>query len=231
MKKTVTFFILSLLMVLLVGCSSSNSNSNSGSNSGSNNATNYTITFNSNGGSTVPSITRQSGTLVYAPMNPTATGYTFEGWYTTSSLTTKVSWPVTLNSNRTYYAGWKSNVTTTSITDSNFGTYFSATVKQTNISTSNSGTTLTFKIDVSSKSGVKSISSTIAVTFKVNVSYTYYNGRNTYSGSSYQTVTVYINSLSSQSKTVTVKLSHSGPLASHKVSSFTYYNVSGKITR
>src|SRR5690554_2410507 len=40
----------------------------------------YTITFNSNGGSSVSSITQDYDTLVIAPANPTKLGYTFLGW-------------------------------------------------------------------------------------------------------------------------------------------------------
>ena len=40
----------------------------------------YTITFDSNGGSTVPSITQDFATAVTAPAAPTREGYTFTGW-------------------------------------------------------------------------------------------------------------------------------------------------------
>lgn len=40
----------------------------------------YTITFNSNGGSDVSSITQDYGTSVSAPANPTKVGYTFDHW-------------------------------------------------------------------------------------------------------------------------------------------------------
>ena len=40
----------------------------------------YTITFNTNGGSSVSSISQDYDTLVIAPANPTKLGYTFSGW-------------------------------------------------------------------------------------------------------------------------------------------------------
>ena len=40
----------------------------------------YTITFDTAGGSEVPSITQDYGTAIIAPANPTKTGYTFAGW-------------------------------------------------------------------------------------------------------------------------------------------------------
>ena len=40
----------------------------------------YTITFDTDGGTTINPITKAYGTAVTAPTNPTKTGYTFDGW-------------------------------------------------------------------------------------------------------------------------------------------------------
>ncbi len=76
-------------------------------------AINYTIAFNSMGGSAVSSITQGYDTSVAKPADPTLTGYTFTGWYTSDTIqdmSTLVNWPVTMPLNgTTYYAGWSIN--------------------------------------------------------------------------------------------------------------------------
>ena len=59
----------------------------------------YTITFNTDGGSTVAAMTQDYGTAVTAPENPTKTGYTFAGWDKTipetmpaNHMTIKAKW-------------------------------------------------------------------------------------------------------------------------------------------
>ncbi|HRT81598.1 MAG TPA: InlB B-repeat-containing protein, partial [Oscillospiraceae bacterium] len=82
----------------------------------------YTISFNSNGGSNVGSITEPYGTQVSAPTAPTKTGYTFAGWYKEAGLVTAVSWPYTIGaSNVTFYAKWTANTYTVEY-DANGGT-------------------------------------------------------------------------------------------------------------
>ena len=73
------------------------------------NINSYTISFESNGGSTVGSITQEYLSEVIEPMNPTRTGYTFEGWYTNTSLTNKYTFGTMGSSNITLYAKWTVN--------------------------------------------------------------------------------------------------------------------------
>ena len=67
----------------------------------------YTITYNTNGGSTIASTT---GTKLPNPLpTPTKTGYTFAGWFTNSNLTTAAVAGATISSNTTLYAKWTAN--------------------------------------------------------------------------------------------------------------------------
>lgn len=80
------------------------------------NPTSYTVTFNANGHGTVPSaVTVTEGTKVQKPSDPTATGYTFKGWYRNSECTESWSFSEnTVTKNMTLYAKWEaSNATAT----------------------------------------------------------------------------------------------------------------------
>lgn len=70
---------------------------------------NYTVTFNSNGGSSVSAQTVTSGGTV-KEYTPTRSGYTFLGWYTSSG--TKYNFNSKVTSSFTLYAKWKQNATT-----------------------------------------------------------------------------------------------------------------------
>ncbi len=72
-------------------------------------ATTYTITFNANGGSVSPAsgTTNTSGYLTSLP-TPSRSGYTFDGWYTSSSGGTSVTaTSYKFSSSITIYAHWK----------------------------------------------------------------------------------------------------------------------------
>ena len=72
-------------------------------------ATEYTIIFDSNGGSVVTSIVEEEGNLISAPTAPTRTGYTFNNWFSDTSLTTLYVFDIMPSQNMTLYAKWTIN--------------------------------------------------------------------------------------------------------------------------
>lgn len=70
------------------------------------NSQKFTVTFDSNGGSSVSSQSVTSGDTASKPKNPTKSGYTFDGWYKNGSLY-NFNTPVT--SNITLTANWIEN--------------------------------------------------------------------------------------------------------------------------
>jgi len=86
--------------------------------------TSYTVTFDSQGGSSVPSQTIPANGLVIQPTDPTRAGYTFAGWYKEPACTT--SWNFltdTVTSTLTLYAGWAAPATYTVIAMPNTADY------------------------------------------------------------------------------------------------------------
>ncbi|MFQ6978003.1 MAG: InlB B-repeat-containing protein [Oscillibacter sp.] len=69
----------------------------------------FTVTFNSNGGSTVASQTVKYNDKAKEPTAPTKSGYTFAGWYTEEQLTTKYVFDTPVTGNITLYAKWNTN--------------------------------------------------------------------------------------------------------------------------
>jgi len=67
----------------------------------------YTVTFNSNSGSSVPSQPVYLNTTAVRPTNPTRSGYNFTGWYSNSGLTTLYNFSALVTGNITLYAGWQ----------------------------------------------------------------------------------------------------------------------------
>lgn len=70
------------------------------------NETKWTITFNSNGGSSVSPIQVVDGQKATKPANPTKAGYTFDAWYQDSILVTPFSFDRPITADWTLYAGW-----------------------------------------------------------------------------------------------------------------------------
>ena len=66
----------------------------------------YTLTFDTNGGSKIDSVTKAGGaTIDLTGYIPTRTGYDFDGWYSDAKLTDKIT-SVKLTKNMTVYAKW-----------------------------------------------------------------------------------------------------------------------------
>lgn len=86
----------------------------------------YNITFDSNGGSYVQSQTVQKGNLLKRPMDPTRSGYSFEGWYWDKECTNEFIFDFKINGSYTLYAKWTPNAGTVYHTvtfDSKGGSY------------------------------------------------------------------------------------------------------------
>ena len=69
-------------------------------------ATKYTVSFDSDGGSIISSFEIEEGKTLSEPSAPVKAGYIFDGWYTSKTYETKVTFPVSINSNITFYAKW-----------------------------------------------------------------------------------------------------------------------------
>ena len=108
-------------------------------------ANSYTVSFNSNGGSTISSKTVTYDSTYGTLTSPTKTGYTFSGWYKESALTNKVAsdTKVTTAGNHTLYAKWtvnQYNLTVNPNGGSWNGQTANSTVTQNYLSTKDLGT-------------------------------------------------------------------------------------------
>ena len=77
-----------------------------GGGSCSGHSTRYTLHYESNGGTAYKDERCSSGTKVTLDKTPTRESYTFTGWYADKALTQKIT-SVTMNSDKTVYAGWE----------------------------------------------------------------------------------------------------------------------------
>lgn len=64
----------------------------------------YTVTFNVDGGSSVPAQEVKAGEKATKPEDPTKEGFTFKGWYTDSTFGTEFDFSKPINANTTVYA-------------------------------------------------------------------------------------------------------------------------------
>lgn len=96
--------ILLLCVTMLAACGTDDS---SGQNGPDTKSKTYTVTYNSNGGSTVSSVTQSEETQISRPTpDPTQSGKEFAGWYYDGSFSEKVTFPFSLDKDYTLYARW-----------------------------------------------------------------------------------------------------------------------------
>lgn len=91
MKKTLNFVLGLLTVLTLVGCD----------------PVLYTVSFESNGGTDVSSLTTEDGTNISEPTPPTKEEFTFEGWFVDSSLNVPFDFSSTITGDITLHAKWE----------------------------------------------------------------------------------------------------------------------------
>jgi uncharacterized repeat protein (TIGR02543 family) len=70
----------------------------------------HTLNFDSQGGSEVKAQNYPEGSMIFAPDEPTRTGYNFQGWYQEAACTTPFDFTMKMpNQDVTAYAKWKAN--------------------------------------------------------------------------------------------------------------------------
>jgi uncharacterized repeat protein (TIGR02543 family) len=76
----------------------------------------FTMTFETNGGSLIQSITLAAGSTITPPVDPNKSGFTFGGWYSDVGLSTPYTITTMPNQNITLYAKWNIVIVTATIT-------------------------------------------------------------------------------------------------------------------
>ena len=109
------------------------------------------ITYNSNGGSTVNTQYVNSGGTYSEPSAPTKDGYTFSNWCTNSTLTADMDWTAAISENKSLYAKWTANPYTISLDNQSATTPGDASISVTY--DSNTNLTGTPAITVPKKTG------------------------------------------------------------------------------
>lgn len=100
------------LLFIFIACSSSTSSGSPDSSgdegsTGGNDAVTCTVTFDSQGGSAVASLTVVKGATMSEPGSPTYAGYSFAGWYAESTCATAWNFASdAIMGDRTLYAKW-----------------------------------------------------------------------------------------------------------------------------
>lgn len=107
--------------------------------------TKYTVTFDSDGGSSVSKQTVVSGKTATKPSNPTRSGYTFKGWYLNGA---EYNFPSKVTKNITLTAKWEKNKVVSYVTEDLGGV-----VGQIKIYVTVDGNKAAGTVDITSKEG------------------------------------------------------------------------------
>jgi uncharacterized repeat protein (TIGR02543 family) len=92
--------------------------------------TTYTVSFQTNGGSTIASQNIANGGMVNCPSDPIRSSYVFTGWYVDSTLSSAYDFNSIVTNNITLYAKWDSVTTSTTVS---FQTNGGSTIASQNI--------------------------------------------------------------------------------------------------
>ena len=76
----------------------------------------FTVSFETNGGSSITSQTVNKNSTAIEPKDPTRDGFLFDGWYSDSSFNNKFDFSTKVTSNITLYAKWVEITDTNSVT-------------------------------------------------------------------------------------------------------------------
>ena len=90
---------------------SSGGSGGSGGGGGSVTAKSFTVSFETNGGSKIESVSVERNKTVAEPSAPTKDGFTFAGWYTDKALKTAYDFSEKVTKNMTLYAKWTADQT------------------------------------------------------------------------------------------------------------------------
>ena len=131
----------------------------------------HTVTFDSNGGTPVPSQNVIVSGHAVKPADPTKTGYVFNGWYTDPALTTLYDFSTSVTEDITLYANWTVVDVTISI-DTHDGQYENTDVRRTIAVTVASTNAIVTEVTYKLEGSVKSESGTLGTnvgTFSADV--------------------------------------------------------------
>ena len=73
-------------------------------------ATYVTVSFDTDGGTSIPDQSVRSGATAEQPADPTKAGYTFKGWYKEDTFTTAFDFTDAITADTTVYAKFQQNV-------------------------------------------------------------------------------------------------------------------------